>query len=414
MKKHACRVLKNQRGFGSLEVLIALVISSLVIISGTTYYMRYLDRQANMASSGHMNIVADAATQYIKDNYAAVLAIATPTVPALITLPMLRTTGYLPSGFADKNAHGQEYRVMALEPTPDKLETLIVTEYGETIRDLYLVEIAKLMGAKGGYIASTNTTVATGSFGGWSTALAPYGVAPGAGHLANALFFEDGALVNDYLYRSAVPGQPHLNKMNTAIDMGGNNLNNTNAVNATSVNAAEVNAGTTITQGETFTGGWYRSMGDAGWYSEKWNGGWYMTDPDWVRSYQDKGIYTGGAIVGGSVQSLGRASFGEYLQVDGIATEGGGCSPNGLIGRNAAGLTLSCQSGVWKSNGGGTPSCTALTIPGYVANDVTTYACPVGYTKIGWDTTGQNWRGASTPGIIIGENDYATIFCCQF
>ncbi|WP_420066252.1 shufflon system plasmid conjugative transfer pilus tip adhesin PilV, partial [Pseudomonas aeruginosa] len=38
----------------------------------------------------------------------------------------------------------------------------------------------------------------------------------------------------------------------------------------------------------------------------------------------------------------------EYLQLNGVATEGAGCSPNGLVGRNAAGLTLSCQSGVWR------------------------------------------------------------------
>ncbi|WP_141687530.1 shufflon system plasmid conjugative transfer pilus tip adhesin PilV, partial [Pseudomonas putida] len=73
---------------------------------------------------------------------------------------------------------------------------------------------------------------------------------------------------------------------------------------------------------------------------------------------------------------------GEYLQLNGVATEGAGCSPNGLVGRNAAGLTLSCQSGVWKSNGGGAPTCKAFTIPGYSSNDVTTYACPAGYTKI--------------------------------
>ncbi|MCS9950645.1 shufflon system plasmid conjugative transfer pilus tip adhesin PilV, partial [Pseudomonas aeruginosa] len=33
-------------------------------------------------------------------------------------------------------------------------------------------------------------------------------------------------------------------------------------------------------------------------------------------------------------------------------TEGAGCSPNGLVGRNAAGLTLSCQSGVWVATSG--------------------------------------------------------------
>ena len=55
-----------------------------------------------------------------------------------------------------------------------------------------------------------------------------------------------------------------------------------------------------------------------------------------------------------------------------------------------------------------------MTIPGYDTNDVTTYACPLGYTKIGWDTTGSVQRASSTPGLIIGQNDYATVFLCQF
>ncbi|PMW27263.1 shufflon system plasmid conjugative transfer pilus tip adhesin PilV, partial [Pseudomonas sp. FW305-3-2-15-A-R2A1] len=68
---------------------------------------------------------------------------------------------------------------------------------------------------------------------------------------------------------------------------------------------------------------------------------------------------------------------------------------------------------VWKSNSR-PASCIAITIPGYSTNDVTTYACPFGYAKVGWDTTGSGWRNSSTAGVIIGQNDYATIFCCQF
>jgi type II secretory pathway pseudopilin PulG len=345
VKQQRRYIAASQRGFGAVEMLIVLAISMLAITAGASFYMRHLDRQSNLVAGEHMNLVAEAATTYIKDNYAAVLAVATPAAPAVITIDMLRATGHLPDGFSDENAYGQGYSVLALEPRPDELETLIVTHNGEAIRDIYLIEIAKQMGAKGGYIASTNTATAMGSFGGWSMSLGPYGVAPGAGHLASALFFEHGAQVNDYLYRSAVPGQAQLNKMNTSIDMGGNSLNNADAVNAATVNVS----GDTITAGETYTGGWFRSKGDSGWYNEKWNGGWFMNDPDWVRSYSDKSVYTGGMIVGGSVQSLGRAVFGEYLQVAGLATVGSGCTPNGLIGRDTAGKTLSCQDGVWRA-----------------------------------------------------------------
>lgn len=58
-------------------------------------------------------------------------------------------------------------------------------------------------------------------------------------------------------------------------------------------------------------------------------------------------VTASGAITGKTVTSTDRLKTGEFLQLDGIAIEKRACSPNGLVGRNAAGLTLSCQSGVW-------------------------------------------------------------------
>lgn len=344
MKPRHSKALQYQRGFGALETMIVLMIATLAAAGAAQIWMRYIDRQSNQSAGEQMSLVADAAARYIKDNYAAVLSQASPSAPAVISLAMLRNTQYLPAGFADQNAYGQDYSVLALAPTANKLQTLIVTRNGEAISELYMIDIAKQIGAKGGYVSSLNSAAATGSFGGWSTALAPYGGSPGAGHLAAALFFEDGALVNDYLYRNAIPGQPNLNKMNTAIDMGTNNLNNVGTINATTANVS----GNANVGGETYTGGWFRSKGDGGWYSEKYVGGWYMTDPGWVRSYADKGVSTGGEMRAGTLTSTGRTQVGEYLQLGGIATEGTGCAPNGLVGRNDAGLTLSCQSGVWK------------------------------------------------------------------
>lgn len=339
---------RYQQGWGAVEALAVLVIATLAATAGAQAWMRYGDRQVNLAASGQMVLVADAASQYIKDNYATVLASATATTPAVITVAMLRNTNYLPANFADQNAYGQDYSILALEPTTNKLQTLIVTRNGQAIKDLSLIDIAKQIGAQGGYVSSLNTTAATGSFGGWSTALGPYGVSPGAGHLATALFFQDGALVNDYLYRSAVPGQPNLNKMNTAIDMGGNNLNNAATVNATTANIS----GNANVTGETYTGGWFRSQGNGGWYSEKYGGGWYMSDPDWVRAYADKNVVTGGEVRAGKLTSTGRAEVAEYLQLDGVATVNTACSPNGLVSRNSVGAPLFCQSGVWTLGGG--------------------------------------------------------------
>ncbi|WP_288404501.1 shufflon system plasmid conjugative transfer pilus tip adhesin PilV [uncultured Pseudomonas sp.] len=165
--------------------------------------------------------------------------------------------------------------------------------------------------------------------------------------------------------------------------------------------------------GETYTTGWFRTRGDTGWYSEKWGGGWHMTDSDWVRTYAGKNVYTSGQMRGNSLFSDGRTYVGEYIQLIGSANENWGCSPNGLVSRDGAGALLSCESGLWRRPKAKTPTCTAYTIPGYDPNDVTTRACPVG-TKVGWDTGGSGQRWASTPNIAIGQNDYATIFCCEF
>lgn len=42
--------------------------------------------------------------------------------------------------------------------------------------------------------------------------------------------------------------------------------------------------------------GWLRTSGATGWYSESYGGGWHMTDSIWMRSYNNKPIYTAGGI----------------------------------------------------------------------------------------------------------------------
>lgn len=41
---------------------------------------------------------------------------------------------------------------------------------------------------------------------------------------------------------------------------------------------------------------WLYTTGNNGWYNSTYGGGWFMQDSTWVRSYNDKNIYTGGRI----------------------------------------------------------------------------------------------------------------------
>lgn len=54
---------------------------------------------------------------------------------------------------------------------------------------------------------------------------------------------------------------------------------------------------------------WVRTVGSTGWYNETYGGGWYMSDTTWIRAYNNKSVYTGGTIQGGTVKTSGGANL---------------------------------------------------------------------------------------------------------
>lgn len=52
------------------------------------------------------------------------------------------------------------------------------------------------------------------------------------------------------------------------------------------------------------------------------------------------------SVTGNKVTSTGRLKSGEYLQLDGVAVEGGSCQPR-TMALDSGGLALTCQSGRW-------------------------------------------------------------------
>lgn len=178
---------------------------------------------------------------------------------------------------------------------------------------------------------------------------------------------------------SASDGVYGRNFVNTSGSMlASGNINSNSSIAA----AGDITAG-----GAVFASNWLRTYGATGWYSQTYGGGWYMSDPTWVRSYGDKNVYTGGQMRAGTIQSngtltaAGRITAGEYVQVNGVATEGGGCSPNGLVARASDGTLLSCTSGTWQGSGGYTQF---LIVQGPGTNGFTNSlaTCPAGWTML--------------------------------
>lgn len=224
----ALRMKQRQQGFLLLELVLVLGIVVSVLGLVAQQIGKYMeDRDADFVGQ-HANLVVNAAERYTNDNYASLLAIATDVTPAVFTVSTLKTAGYLPSTFSDANIFGQSYEFRSLEPvaTPGQLRMLMVTIGGTALKELPLRRAAATMGPEGGYITATNTTIATGHYGTWSEPLVTYGTTPGAGHIAYAMFIRDAAKAKEVLFRQAVGGRPEYNRMETAIDLNGNNINN--------------------------------------------------------------------------------------------------------------------------------------------------------------------------------------------
>ena len=47
--------------------------------------------------------------------------------------------------------------------------------------------------------------------------------------------------------------------------------------------------------GDVHANGWLRTTGNHGWYNQTHGGGWNMTDPNWIRSYGNMGVYIAGS-----------------------------------------------------------------------------------------------------------------------
>ena len=97
-----------------------------------------------------------------------------------------------------------------------------------------------------------------------------------------------------------------------------------------------------------------------------------------------------GLRTGARVQAAGRISAGEYLQVQGMGTEGDACEADGLVGRSSEGQLLMCHGGAWRSSGSGFGGAFAL--DGIMGCDFPIYrdimvnpktgscSCPPGFT----------------------------------
>ncbi|HGU1481585.1 shufflon system plasmid conjugative transfer pilus tip adhesin PilV [Escherichia coli] len=366
----------DDKGFILLEILAGLIVIGIATPMIYSEIEDWLNEQLYQSAALHADEYNNAIKNYVADKTSS-LSSKTITVNELIQ------QGYLNNGFS-RSPFGHSYITgIRKNNLSGRLEALTCTTGGQDIKEDGLRRIAGQINGLGGFMLQNNSV--TGAFGGWTDLGSNYQITCNKGHIAMRMAGKD-LEESDRLYRYSVQGRPDLNRMHTGIDMNNNSITNINEASGKNARFS----------GDVTSNRWLHPNG----------GGFTMTDSEWIRAVNNKGITTegelkGGKVSGGTVRSEGRLSTGEYLQLDKTATAGTSCSPDGLVGRDSTGAILSCQSGTWKKIGAGdsqivTASATAWRWPGATAT------CPSGKKVIGGggqcrSNTGFIWLMRSMP-----------------
>ena len=246
------------RGLSLFGSLLALGLLGMMVLAAALFFDSWmLEKRARLAAR-QLTVLSDAAESHVTGRFPVVLA-AVQGGSAEITVAALRATGALPAGFSDVNALGRGFRVLMLAAGVDALD-LLVTETvsaadGGTPRSTVVPAAALLEGSgtvRMGLVAPDRAGRLMGPAIDADVVAfqAAFGGAPAAGALATLRRLDHRTVYGDQLYRVAVPGFSDANRMETDLDMGGNDLTGAGALEAQTLDLESdltVGGGLTVT-----------------------------------------------------------------------------------------------------------------------------------------------------------------------
>ena len=233
------RSLRLSRGLSLFGSLLALgLLGAMVLAAALFFENRAMDERARLAAR-QLAVLSDAAASHVSGRFPAMLN-AIGGGSAELTLATLRGAGALPAGFADVGAMGRGYRVLMLAAGTDTIDLLVTQTVpaGGGTPGSTEVPASALFGAGGsarmGVVLPDIPHRLTGPAvdADMRSFQAAFAGAPEAGALATLRHLDHRAVYGDQLYRVTVPGFAGANRMETDLDLGGNDLTGANAMGA--------------------------------------------------------------------------------------------------------------------------------------------------------------------------------------
>lgn len=365
MKRGIAQITDATIAYGFISLILVLLLIPLSMWAQEEYQLS--------VAAGQANTVQKAVNRYIADFQSTIASNNSPSTAYTLTVPMLVSANYLPSGYSSKNAYTATYQTLIFQPMANKFHSMTFMSGGTPLTMSQARRLANYIGASGGYIENG---IAKGALGSWQENLTAFGgYNPGDGTVVIAGFYANGALVNDYLYRHSVAGHPELNTMGTSLNMGGNDINAGNSLNANNGNfsqtvnsqtlnaASDVNTARLTAQQSVQSNGWISANGNIVSNSNISAAG-SITSNSTISAAgnitSNGQIWSAGTITSygdvvadGNLRSSHDAVLGGILKLGQVNNVGTWCDTWGAISRDPSGAILSCQSGVWTSPSSG-------------------------------------------------------------
>ena len=240
------------RGLSLFGSLLALgLLGAMVLAVALFFENRAMEERARLAAR-QLTVLSDAAASHVSGRFPAMLT-ALGGGSAELTLATLRNTGALPAGFADVGAMGRGYRVLMLAAGTDTIDLLVTQTVPASDTAVPASALFEAGGsARMGAVLPDTPQRLTGPAvdADLRSFQAAFAGAPEAGALATLRRLDHRAVYGDQLYRSRVPGFAGANRMETDLDLGGNDLTGANAVEADTLSLESdltVGGGLTVT-----------------------------------------------------------------------------------------------------------------------------------------------------------------------
>ena len=217
---------RRDAGLSLFGVLLGLGVFAVLVAGVTEWFSDRAREETDRLAAAQLAGLSEAVGAWVAGDFPARLAAAPEDVP----LATIRAAGVLPPGFAQDgiDALGRRFRVLTRSPAPGALDVLVTHTVPAGDRTLPVSALRAAGGeARLGIVFPDETparlrgpTVVadiSGFRGDFAGNPRPYALGVLSRHDRQSVF-------GDFLYRVAVPGLPGANTMQTALDMGGNDV----------------------------------------------------------------------------------------------------------------------------------------------------------------------------------------------